>query len=56
MIPLTDEKNKSYEKQKVTYVEKNLILMMSAIKSIKKFNVIVITQEHLEELVMIFAI
>ena len=36
MIPLTDEKNKSYEKQKVTYAEKNLILMMRVIKSIIK--------------------
>ena len=56
MIPLTDEKNKSYEKQKVTYAEKNLILMMRVIKSIIKLEIIVITQEHLEKLAMIFAI
>ena len=56
MIPLTDEKNKSYEKQKVTYAGKNLILMMRAIKSIIKLEIIVITQEYLEELAMIFAI
>ena len=34
MIPLTDEENKSYEKQKVCYICKDLALMI--IKSIKK--------------------
>ena len=35
MIPLTDKKDKSYEKQKfVTYAKKNLVLMVT-IKGIK---------------------
>ena len=34
MTPLTDEENKSYEKQKVCYICKDLALMI--IKSIKK--------------------
>ena len=28
MIPLTYKENKSYEKQKVTYVKKDLVLIM----------------------------
>ena len=59
MIPLTDKENKSYEKQKVTYAKKNLVLM----KMIKmhlnytiKSEIIVITLENLEELLIVFAI
>ena len=40
MIPLTDEENKSYEKHKVSYSRKNLVLIiitkLRSIKSIKK--------------------
>ena len=58
MIPLTDEEHESYEKQKfVTYAKKNSILM----KMIKmhlshtiKSEIIVITLENLEELLIIF--
>ena len=60
MIPLTDKENKFYEKQKfVTSARKNLI----QIKMIKmdlnytvKSEIIVITQENLEELLLVFAI
>ena len=65
MIPLNDEANKSYEKQKVCYiVKKKLILMMilmmitmmMTIKSIIKPDIIVITLKNLEELLIIFVI
>ena len=40
IIPLTDEENKSYEKHKVSYSRKNLVLIMTtklrSIRSIKK--------------------
>ena len=60
MILLTNKENKSYEKQKVCFVcKKNLVLM----KIIKihlnytiKSEIIVITQENLEELLIVFAI
>ena len=60
MMPLTDEENKSYEKQNfVTYVKKNLIL----VKIIKihlhytiKSEITVITHENLEELLLVSAI
>ena len=49
MISLTDEENKSYEKQK------HLVLMM-IIKSIIKSEIIVIILKNIEELLMIFVI
>ena len=60
MILLTNKENKSYEKQKVCFAcKKNLVLM----KMIKihlnytiKSEIIVITQENLEELLIVFAI
>ena len=60
MIPLTDKENKFYEKQKlVTSARQNLV----QIKMIKmdlnytaKSEIIVITQENLEELLLVFAI
>ena len=55
MIPLTGEENKFYEEQKsATYVKKDLVLLMT--KSIIKSEIIVITPENLEELVIVFAI
>ena len=56
MIPITDKENKSYEKQRfVTDAKKNLVQMMT-IKSNIKSEIIVITQENLEEPLIIFAI
>ena len=61
MIPLTDREIESYEKQKdiVTYVKNNFVL----IRMIKihsnytiKSEIIVITRENLEELLIVFAI
>ena len=60
MIPLTDKENDFYEKQKfVTSARKNLV----QIKMIKmdlnytvKSEIIAITQENLEELLLVFAI
>ena len=82
MIPLTDEENESYEKQKVCYILKNNLILMNLIlmkmikmnlilmKMIKmnliltkihlnhtiKSEIIVITLENLEELLIIFVI
>ena len=54
MIPLTnEEKNYIVSKKYVIYVKKNLVLM---IKNIKRLEIIVITLENTEELLMIFAI
>ena len=60
MIPLTDDENKSYEKQKVYYIckkefstdESDKMHLNYTIKS----EIIVITLENLEELLIIFAI
>ena len=60
MIPLTDDENKSYEKQKVYYIckkefstdENDKMHLNYTIKS----EIIVITLENLEELLIIFAI
>ena len=60
MIPLTDEENKSYEKEKVCYIckkefstdENDKMHLNYTIKS----EIIVITLENLEELLIIFAI
>ena len=52
MIPLTDEEMSFIKTKKfVTYVKKNLVL----IKVIKS-EIIVITQENFEELLIVFAI
>ena len=56
MIPLTDKEKKSYKKQKfVTHAKNNLILMM-ATKKIIKSEIIVITQENLEERLIVFVL
>ena len=53
MIPLIDEEMSFIKTKKfVTYVKKNLVL----IKMIKKSEIIVITQENLGELLIVFAI
>ena len=56
IIPLTNKEKESYEKQKnrkfVIYVKKNLILIKNTVES----EIIVITQENLEELLIVFAI
>ena len=55
MIPLTGEENKFYEEQNsATYFKKDLLFIMT--KSIIKSEIIVITQENLEELLIVFAI
>ena len=53
MIPLTNEEKESYEKQKVYYIcEKKFNTDKNTIKS----EIIVITQENLEEPLIIIAI
>ena len=54
MIPLTNKKKESYEKQEVyyIYIKKNLVLIENTVKS----EIIVITQENLEEPLIIIAI
>ena len=47
MIPLTDEENKSYENQKRFYICKKYLLNI-----IKKYEIIVILQEHRKELLI----
>ena len=50
---LTDKEKESHEKKKfVIYVRKNLVLTKNTVKS----EIIVITQENLEELPIVFAI
>ena len=56
MIQITDKENKSYEKQKVCYVCKKEFSTDDDNKSIIKSEIIVITQENLEERLIIFAI
>ena len=52
--PLTDEENKSYEKKFATYLKKNLVpIMMMTIKSTIKSEIIAITMENLEELLIV---
>ena len=60
MIPLTDEENKSYEKEKACYICKR---EFSTDKNDKmhlnytiKSEIIVITPENLEKLLIVFAI
>ena len=56
MIPLTDEENKSYKSKKyVIYAKRDLVLMM-IIKSIIKSEIIITTQENIEELLTVFVI
>ena len=58
MIPLTDEENKSFEKEKfATYAKKNVVLM----KMIKMhlnytIKITVITLDNLEDLLIVFVI
>ena len=60
MIPLTEEETKSYEKQKVFHTCKKEFFMIKAkkinSKYIKKLEIIVTIQEHLEELIIAFVI
>ena len=51
MIPLTNEEKESYQRF-VIYAKKNLVLIKNTVKS----EIIVITQENLEELLIIFVI
>ena len=54
MIPLTNKENKSLRgKKSVTSAKNNLVLMIT-IKSIKMTEIIVIAQENLEELFLVF--
>ena len=55
MIPLTDEENISLTKSKkyVTFAKKDLVLI---IKSIINSEIIVTTQENIEELLIVFVI
>ena len=50
MIPLTDEENKYYKMQK-----RDLVLVI-IIKSIIKSEIILTTQENIEELLIVFII
>ena len=59
MIPLTDEEKESYENQKICHIcekefcnDKN----NNEFKKCKKSEIIVITQENIEELLIVFAI
>ena len=58
MIPLTDKENKSYEKQKVCYICKKEFSTDENDKNVFKLyiksEIIVITQENLEELLIVF--
>ena len=59
MIPLTDNENKFYEEQNVTYVKKSFVMIKmkkTNSKYTKKLEIIVITQEGLEEQLITFAI
>ena len=53
MMPLTNEEKKYIASKKYAiYAIKNLVLMM---KNIKRLDIIVITPENIEELLMTFA-
>ena len=56
MIPLTNEENKSYEKQNVCYICKKEFSSDDDDKKYQKVIDIVITQENLEELLTVFVI
>ena len=60
MIPLTDKENKSYEKQKVCHIYKKNLVLIKMMKihlncSITS-EIIVITPENVEELLIVFTI
>ena len=60
MVPLTDKENKSYEKQKVSYIRKQKFSTGENDKVHLNYtmnsNIIVNTMENLEELLIVFAI
>ena len=60
MIPLTDKETKSYEKQKVCYICKKEFSTDENDKNVFKLyiksEIIVIRQENLEELLIVFSI
>ena len=61
MIPLTNKEIKFFEKQKVCYISEKKSFVMIKIKKanmifILKSEIIVVTPENLEELLIIFAI
>ena len=58
MILLNEKENKFYEKEKVCYICKKNLRLMKMIKMNLNYKseIIVITQEHLEELPIVFAI
>ena len=60
MIPLTDKDNVSYEKQKVCYICKKEFSTDENDKNVFKLyiksEIIVIRQENLEELLIVFSI
>ena len=59
MIPLTDEENKSYGRQKVCHIWKSFFMMKMRkvnLNYIIKSEIIVITLENIEELLIVFVI
>ena len=60
MIPLTNKEKKSYENKKfVTYTKKNFVqikMIKVNLNYTKKLEIIVILQENLEELLIVFVI
>ena len=56
MIPLTDEENKSYDKQKCVICAKKDLVLMIIMKSIVKSEIIVTIQKNVEELLIVFVI
>ena len=56
MIPVSDEQNKSYKKQKLCYICKKGFSIYDDEKNIIKSEIIVTTQEKIEELLIVFVI
>ena len=57
MIPLTSKESKSYEIQiYVIYAKKDLVLIKMHFKYTKESEIVAITPENLEELLILFAI
>ena len=56
MIPLTDKEAESYEKQKVCHIFKENLVLIRMMKNTMKSEIIVITGENLEELLIILTI
>ena len=53
MIPLTNKEKKLHRKQKVCYVcKKDLVQMINIKANITKSEIIAITQENIEELIL----